>query len=358
VWWAPPGEAPRQLILAASVVTDGTRLAMSIGIAKLHVLTYGEHRERRCRHGTPSLGAVAPDYRAAGVDARRAEASRRGIGQVGSVEADEDPRAIVKRALGAIGMTLAVIGIVISAATIIGIWIGRGAVNSELAAIVTGLDGRLQRVDVALDALTGRLETAQGRVDQASATATQLGSGAAADGPVVDALRESTDRLVDEYADMRESFVSAREGIMDARDVLDRVRLRFPILPIPQLPGDRLDALDQRLRGLNASLVQLRTELGAREGPVERARDRVVAAINTVSTGIGEVASQVSDVDARVGEARTSLTETLDTAERWVTVAAIVATLLSLYGVLLNLCLFVVGRAWFRRPAAAMLVSA
>jgi hypothetical protein len=157
---------------------------------------------------------------------------------------------------------------------------------------------------------------------------------------------------------MRESFVSAREGIVDTWETLDRLRLRFPILPIPQLPGDRLEALDQRLRDLNASLVQLRTDLRNREGPVERVRDRVVGALNSVSTGLGEAASQVSDVDARVGEARTSLAETQATAEGWVTVAAIVATLLSLYGVLLNLCLFVVGRAWFRRPAAALLVSA
>ena len=33
-------------------------------------------------------------------------------------------------------------------------------------------------------------------------------------------------------------------------------------------------------------------------------------------------------------------------------VGAIVLSLLSLYGVLLNLCLFVVARAWFRPPAA------
>jgi hypothetical protein len=253
-------------------------------------------------------------------------------------------------------MTLAVIGIVVSLAMIVGIWIGRGAVNAELASLSAGLDGRLQRVDAALDVVTRRLVSARGRVDQASTNAMQLGQGAA-DGPVVDALRETTDRLADEYADMRESFAVAREGILDTRELLDRVRQRFPRLPIPELPGDRIVALDQRVRGLNASLAELRAELSARQGPVERLRDRVVAGLNNLEAGIGEITAGVRDVNVRVNEARTSLAETEATAERWVTVGAIVATLLSLYGVLLNLCLFVVARAWFRRPAA-MLVSA
>jgi hypothetical protein len=270
----------------------------------------------------------------------------------GSIETSGDSGAIVKRGLGAIGMALGVIGIVISLAMTVGVWIGRGAVNAELASIGAGIDGRLQRVDAALDELASRLETAQGRVNEASANAMQLGQGTAADGPVADALRETSERLADTFADMRESYVVAREGIIDTRELLDRVRQRFPMLPIPQLPGDLLQALDQRLRDLNASLVQLRTELSTRQGPVAQIRDRVVAATNNVATGIGGVASQVSAVRSRVDEARTSLAETQAAAERWVTVGAIVVSLLGLYGVLLNLCLFVVARAWFRPPAA------
>ena len=69
---------------------------------------------------------------------------------------------IVRRVLGAVGMTLGVIGIIICLASIAGIWIGRGAVNGELASIVAGIDRRLQRVNVALEALESRLERAQG----------------------------------------------------------------------------------------------------------------------------------------------------------------------------------------------------
>jgi uncharacterized phage infection (PIP) family protein YhgE len=259
---------------------------------------------------------------------------------------------MVKRVLGAIGMVLGVIGIVVCLALIVGTWIGRGAVNAELASIVAGIDGRLQRVDAALNQLATRLETAQERVNQAGANAMQLGQGSVADGPVGDALRETTDQLADTYVDMRESYVTAREGILDARERLDQVRQRFPRLPIPQLPGDLLQALDQRLRDLNASLVQLRTELSARRGPVERIQDRAVTATNNVATSIGEVESLVSTVSSRVDEARTSLAETQATLEGWVTVGAIIVSALCLYGVLLNLCLFVVARAWFRPPAA------
>src|SRR3954452_6816157 len=154
----------------------------------------------------------------------------------GRQDASEQPvirGAIVKRALGAIGMTLAGIGIVISLAMIVGIWSGRGAVSSELASISAGIDGRLQRVDAALDHLTNRLEAAQGRVNEASANAMQLGQGSTGDGPIVDALGEKAEQLADDYADMRESFVIAREGIIDARERLDWLRQQFPMLPIP-----------------------------------------------------------------------------------------------------------------------------
>lgn len=258
----------------------------------------------------------------------------------------------MKRVLGVIGMTLAVIGIIISVAMIVGIWIGRGAVSSELASISTGIDGRLQRVDAALDQLARRLERAQGRVDGASAVAMKLGEGPAADGPIADALRETADQLADDYGNMRDAFATAREGISAASDLLDWVRQHFPMLPIPRLPGDRVQELDQRLTDLNASVTQLRTEMSTRQGPVERLGDRVGATLNNVATSIGEVASQVGGVQARVNDARTTLAETQATAERWVTVGAIVASIFNLYGILLNLCLFVVARAWFRPPAA------
>ena len=258
----------------------------------------------------------------------------------------------MRRVLGAVGMTLGVIGIVLCLASIAGIWIGRGTVNAEVASIVAGIDGRLQRVDAALDELESRLERTQGRVEQGGTIAMQLGRDAAADGPIADALRETADGLVDTYADMRESYVTAREGMLDTRERLDQVRQRFPRLPIPELPGDRLQALDQRLRDLNASLVQMRLELSTREGPGDRIRDRVVTAMNNVATGIGEITAQASDVGSRIDGARTSLEETQATVEGWVTLGTIVLSLLCLYGALLNLCLFVVARTWFRRPAA------
>ena len=257
----------------------------------------------------------------------------------------------MKQVVGAIGMALGVIGMVLSVALIVGIWVGRGAVNAEVASIVAGIDGRLQRVDAALDALESRLETAQGRVDLVGARATQLGQGPVADGPIMEALSEATNQLVDEYADMRESYVTAREGIIDASERLDQVRRRFPRLPIPQLPGDQLQTIDQRLREVNAELVQMRIDLNTREGPMDRLRDRTVLATNAVATGIGEIASQVSTVESRVDGARTSLEETQATVERWVTVGAILLSLLCLYGVLLNLCLCIVARGLFRLPA-------
>ena len=258
----------------------------------------------------------------------------------------------MKRVLGAIGMTLGVIGIVVCLASLAGIWIGRAALNDDLASIVAGLDRRLQRVDTALDELESRLERAQGRVEQGGAIAMQLGRDGAADGPIADALRETADGLVDTYADVRESYVTVREGVLDAHERLDQVRQRFSRLPIPELPGDRLQALDQRLRDVNASLVQMRTDLRTREGPVERLRDRTVMAMNNVAAGIGEIASQMNDFGSRVNVVRASLDEVQATVEGWVTVGAIVLSLLSLYGVLLNLCLFVVARSWFRPPAA------
>src|SRR4051812_13167541 len=147
-------------------------------------------------------------------------------------------------------MVLGVIGIVISLGLLIGVWIGRGAVNTELASIVDGIDGRLQRVDAALDQLASRLETAQARANEAITNARQLGQGPLADGPVVDALRETTDQLTDTYTDLREWYVTAREGTLDAHERLDQLRQLFPRLPIPELPGDRLQTLDQQLRNL------------------------------------------------------------------------------------------------------------
>jgi hypothetical protein len=260
----------------------------------------------------------------------------------------------MKRVLGIGGMIVGAIGIVLSLAMIVVVWMGRGVVNEEVAAFIAPIDRGLERVEAGLGEVEGRLQAMLGAVGQVNAMAERLGQTHPLDPRVADALVDAIERtLGDEYLALRESYVAVRERIAAPLERLEQLSHRFPRLPIPELPVEELQAIDERLREVDTLLRNLRTEVGSIQVPGFDLMQRVATVTQRIETLVGGLASRVSGFKSRVDDAQMALARTQATLEGWVSVGAITLTLLCVYSALLHLSLLLLSRYWVRTPTPA-----
>jgi prefoldin subunit 5 len=261
----------------------------------------------------------------------------------------------MKRVLGVVGMVVGTIGIVLSLAMIVVVWMGRGVVNEELASFIAPIDRGLERAETALGEVEGRLQKMQGGVAQVNATAERLGQTHPVDPRVADAMVDVIERtLGDEYVAIREAYVTVRERTVAALERIEQLSLRFPRLPVPQLPVEELEAIDERLRELDALLRNLRSVIGSVQVPGSELMQRIGTVTQQIETRIGTLASRVNGLESRLDQGQMTLARTQSTLEGWVTQVAIALTGICLYSALLHLSLVLLSRywAWPPRPAA------
>src|SRR4051812_24349538 len=72
----------------------------------------------------------------------------------------------LRRTLGWGGMIFGVLGIVVSLLFLVGIWIGKGAVEQQIVALSTGVDAGLQQAQSQLDEVHATLVNAQTTAQQ------------------------------------------------------------------------------------------------------------------------------------------------------------------------------------------------
>jgi uncharacterized protein YoxC len=263
---------------------------------------------------------------------------------------EEEERAM-KRGFGLVATVGAVVGIIVSLALVVGVWIGRGAVNERVGLIVGAIDTHVERAASTLDELTIRIDGLHSRVQQLQARAERLAQDGALDGQAVDALATAIEReLGDDLQRLRETYVALRERVEAGVDSVQRARRFLPFIPLPDMPTDLLQGFDQRMQELDASLQELRATLDAREGPINEIASRVAGRLGQLDERIGALSALVGSLQSRLAEIRSTLQAAEATARYWVTVVTVVLTVLFVYGGLLHLSLFAHGRAWMRTP--------
>jgi methyl-accepting chemotaxis protein len=262
----------------------------------------------------------------------------------------------MRRALGLAGMILGVIGIVINLALIPVIWIGHAALDDAIVAVAETATTPLQEATQATSDLSSTVQQVRERVQRASAQASQAAQSDNVGAQVGQQLAAALDDVLGpEYVRLRESYTALRERVATAVSGTQRLRRILPIGPQPDLPVAELAALDQNLMQVDATLRQLRSgELPNNGQLVSGAVARVAQGLQTVDAAIGQVSQRIDGVQARLIQAQATVEQTESAARTVSVVAAIVFTVLCLYGVLLHAALFVSSRGWRTQVPAAV----
>lgn len=258
-----------------------------------------------------------------------------------------------RRIIGLIGMIVAVLGIVLSIILIGVTWYGQGVINRQVALLISGVDGGLVRIDGIVGQLNTQIQSVQSRITQVSEDATRASQSGTLDQAVVNRLASRIDRDIgSDYARVRELYGSLSERVAALIDLADRLRA-IPFVSIPDIPTEQLQAVDQRLREFDATMLALQNDLATPNLGVSDAVGRIGERTAKLAEQIGTLTTALTTFQGRLSDIRTALSQTVATVQGWITLASVLLTLLWLYLGFLHVVLFLQGRRWYRPAPAA-----
>ena len=260
----------------------------------------------------------------------------------------------MKRFLGIVAMVLGVIGIILSVAVIIGVWVGQGAINDQIASLTGVVDSSVQQAEVRLEELDSNLNDVAVRAREVSTQTAALGQTSDLDSRVVSGLVGVLDRTVGAaYVRARESYVALRERVTTAMDTLMRLDRLIPAIELPEQTGENLQAIDNQLRDWDSALVEFRTNLSTLEPEMTTVVEWISGATAKIGDAIDRASTAVQNMQGKLNDIRTSVAQGQSTIAGWVTTGAVILTLFFLYFLIGNVALFTVGRMWRAQPAVA-----
>jgi chromosome segregation ATPase len=282
---------------------------------------------------------------------------------------------MIRRSACLAGVAISILGLLLCLVGAIGVWAGKSRVDRVVSAVFTAGDdafkfmsSRLalvqQRVDASrrrvsdLSQQAGRLKAKFAETASAAETDPSLqAASAGADAPEVESLRFSLDEMVSELK-TAEGWLDAIEavarGVHSATDSIAQIRQE-----VAAADGNRTEHAS---KGVTAGRVaEISGELADALARLEEARQRLhqmrenrtvmrefsatmIVEATELDSRFTNLSSRIDSLNARVLEAKASLAATGQRAHRWISLAAIVLTLVLLwFGVSQA---FVLHRAW------------
>jgi hypothetical protein len=252
-----------------------------------------------------------------------------------------------RRALAA--KVAGIVGIVICGVIIVAVWLGRGAVAGALDGLASDVNAGFDRAIKATDAVAGRLDEAASSMDGIHTDAIQLTSSGS---PAADRLANLQARLAkvgDTYRQFRQAYADLRENVVTASARVQQVARLIPGDRIPEGAGDRLRAVDDKLTAIDDALTSTFGNVGS--GPAAQAIADQSARVQAAMTA---GAAAVNGMSTRLEDARSDAANALDGIQTLLLIATLAISLLLLWVLLLNVALWLLGRAWQREADAGV----
>lgn len=257
-----------------------------------------------------------------------------------------------RRIYGALAIGAGVVGIIVCLALIVGIWVGRNAANEMVVALAAGVNGGLVRATAALGEVQTRIDGARTRVADLNAQIERMAQGDTPGSEARDRLILTIDEGVGaDYARFREAYITTRERVGATAENLGSSRLLARWLNLDNLPVEQVQTVDSTLTTFDAALVGMRQDLATRDLPLARLAGRLAERTAPIESSITALSTAVDEITARLEQIRTSVQSLAATVQGWITIAAVVLSLLCLYIAFLHVLLFLQGRIWYSSAA-------
>ncbi len=259
-----------------------------------------------------------------------------------------------KRILAVLAVVLCVVGILLAAAAVIGVWRANGPLTDTLVKTVSGLEKVVEGIGAGVERLTTGLNAAEDAVLYVEDTVTVAGETLAKTSPVLDLLSKViSEQLVPSVASARETARSIGESTLAVNSALDAMNT-LPFVSVPTLPPE-LMSLAQTMTDLESEAMRAAQEvkdmkLSAVESVVTLVTERtgrMLARLNTAEEKADSAAARLSATQSALAELRARLPFYLD-------LASVILTLVLAWLILAQACLFSRALATYRSAGPAL----
>jgi uncharacterized protein YukE len=252
------------------------------------------------------------------------------MSEVAQIQAPHRAWDIFRRVLVAVALLLAVIGLIITLAGVIGLWVVRGPARDAVTAVTTALNSQLGRVNQALRQVSAA-------VDQGRQALTAVDDATNNAGGRVDALTSAVrDKLAPKIAAARMAAGTLRDGAVAVNATLETLN-NLPFITVPTLT-DELSALSDRVEAAQSDVQDLRATIAeARAGVSADLKAAVTTRTSRIDAGLAQIQAVATKYQAAATQRQQQVTDLANTLLGTIDLLVVTLTVL--------LLVFAVGQA-------------
>ena len=244
-----------------------------------------------------------------------------------------------------------IVGIVICIVIIVVVWFSLGTVSRAVDNLGTTVNSGFDRAITATNTVSAGFTQAAASIDQIRADAAALAANANPDTPRLDALQARLGQFADKYRDLRVRYADARENVVAATSSVQRIAELIPGVRVPEGAGDKLTAVDDKLKAIDAAIVATWTSVSDAQ-PGKAVADALAGRATPLQDALTAAATAVTGLSTNLVAVQDRADNTVDGIRTILLLAAIALSLLFLWVLALNIALWLLGRAWQRENLA------
>ena len=244
-----------------------------------------------------------------------------------------------------------IVGIVICIVIIVVVWFSLGTVSRAVDNLGTTVNSGFDRAITATNTVAAGFTQAAASIDQIRADAAALAANANPDTPRLDALQARLGQFADKYRDLRVRYADARENVVAATSSVQRIAELIPGVRVPEGAGDKLSAVDDKLKAIDAAIVATWTSVSDAQ-PGKAVADALAGRATPLQDALTAAATAVTGLSTNLEGVQARADNTVDGIRTILLLAAIALSLLFLWVLALNIALWLLGRAWQRENLA------
>lgn len=252
---------------------------------------------------------------------------------------------IATRILAAVILILAVVGFILNAAELVGVWAVRAPAINGVSYVAATTTQALETVDNGLARVNTRVQQAQQTLKQVNNQAAQLGDRVVANSPLVNRLSQFVDtNLAPRIEDIRTRSSAIRDAVVTVNSVL-LVLNRLQGVKVPAL-SDALKSVSDRAQDAQAAVQDLRVTLaGMKAGLAAKAQAVVTQVTSRINAALARVQAIINTYRGKITNTQERITSTSNTILLLINVLAVTLTLLLIiFEIALVLLIFVCWR--------------
>ena len=247
---------------------------------------------------------------------------------------------------GFVAQLVAMAGIVLCLAVILGIWFGRGFIQGGLDDVAATVDSGFERGIAATAAVSERIDAAAARLETIAGDARELAESQRPEATRLVALQARLGQFADGYREIRTRYGEVRENVAEAMASIQRIARIVPGVEVPEGPGEALEAMDARLQDLDQRISGL---WPGEPEPADEEASRLADAAAGIRDAVGGASSAVDGLSEGLASAQARANDGVERIGGLIVIGAAALSIVFVWVLMLNVALWWLGHLYRER---------